>query len=118
MRPPVAGVELDARDEDLPQVETIGEDPGRHEAAARDCQHEVVVAADRNGEPPHERVKLVPADRDRIGARWLELGGNQRAVHDHGSAAIAAAASAALPDWTTRTESLRTTTYETDVSPP
>ncbi len=62
-----AGVELDARDQDLPQVQPIGQDPGRHQAAAGDREHEVVVAPDLPGEDPDEAVQLVPRDVDRIG---------------------------------------------------
>ena len=116
VRPAVAPVELDACHEDLAKIQPVPEHARRHQAATRDGQHQVVPAPDGLGEPRDERIELVPADRDRVRGRGPDR--NIRDVPAHGSAASAAAAIAASPDWTTMTASLRSATYETDVAPP
>ena len=82
---PPGGVELDAGDEDLAQVEAIGQDPGRHEPAARDRQHEVVVAPDLLRELPDEAVELLPRDVDRLGR---DHQGSQAARERDGTGAL------------------------------
>src|SRR5262245_40144780 len=56
-------VELDRRDEDVPDPEAIGEHPGRDEAAAGDREHEVVVGRSKVvGELADHVVQVVLGD--------------------------------------------------------
>src|SRR5207253_1107688 len=60
--PALVVVVRDRGDQDVPHPEGVGEDPGRHEPAPRDRQHDVVLAADALCELADEALELVPGD--------------------------------------------------------
>ncbi len=63
--PPPPQVELDAGHEDLAEVEPVPEHARRHQAAARDREHQVVVAPDRLGELADQPIQLGPGHVER-----------------------------------------------------